>query len=181
MLSTGYAMLLVYLTEEKFRTWNQLTTAEAHSSSAVSWSLTVPITAFKNTFFLLPVQTPVEHCGAKWMGLVTLQNRMLALREEPGNGWEIGERWLLPTEGNDDFFQLSYVHHFYAPGVKCRQPHAWYAHNYTGYINLSFPELICSFPACVDMCRILLGLMGRAARLAIWQVLLPSPFVLLAL
>lgn len=166
-----YVVLLVYLTKWKFRIWNQLTTAQAHSSSAVSWSLTVPITAFKNAFFLSPLQTPVEHRGAKWMGLVTLQNGMLALREEPENAWETGEGWLLPAELRSAFS---------CTNIKCRQPHAWDAHDYTSYVKLLYPKLFRSFPACMDVCGMLLWLTGGTAGLAGWQVLLPSLFVLLA-
>lgn len=70
------------------------------------------------------------------------------------------------TQGKDDFFQLSCVQHFYVPNIKCRQPHVWDAHNYTSYINLLYPKLFRSFPACVDMCGMLLWLTRGTARLS---------------
>lgn len=57
-------MLLVYFAKWKVRTQNKPATAETHSSSAVSWSLAVPI-SIQEPFFLSPLQMPLEHCGAK--------------------------------------------------------------------------------------------------------------------
>lgn len=77
-------------------------------------------------------------------------------------------------QGKDDFFQLSRVQRFHAPSVKCRQPRVCDACSYTSYVKLFCPEVMCSFPAGMGMCAVLLQLSWCGS----WAstVLLPSIF-----
>jgi len=106
-LLRGYVMLLVYFAKWKVRTQNKPATAETHSSSAVSWSLAVPI-SIQEPFFLSPLQMPLEHCGAKWIGLVTLQRDCLPWDRNLQMLERMREGWLLPAELCPAFLCIQY-------------------------------------------------------------------------
>jgi len=86
-LLRGYVMLLVYFAKWKVRTQNKPATAETHSSSAVSWSLAVPI-SIQEPFFFITITDATGTLWSKMNRIGDITERLLALRQEPTNAWE---------------------------------------------------------------------------------------------
>lgn len=78
-------MLLVYFAKWKVKTQNKPATAETHSSSAVSWSLAVPISIQEPFFFLITITDATGTLWSKMNRAGDSTERLLALREEPKN------------------------------------------------------------------------------------------------